>query len=303
MIILNIAVDNVNTVLQIYNQIQLQRASSEFGTYATVSGLGPITLVSNTSAYSVNDATGLTTDWYISRYYDSTTGSTSAWSDPVIGEVGDIYYNPLFPTELNLGTSDTLVVDRIRILVGDPKGINREYGEAAESSIHNDGQVYELDEKGWPAAISMDGTQYNELGNPSVNGYRFLKFDDYIDTPVVTYSGTRMIEQGVDIWYYTFRWSDREIMEAYDNTPPPPPLTTVTANAEVYMLACAYDLLSGESWLAINEDGAKVQDEGTKYDPTPGMLLRTDMLDKLKKRLDDAVASLALSGISGVLID
>lgn len=303
MILLNITVDNINTVMQIYSQIQIRRSVYEDGTYATVSGTGPVTLVANTTNYAVSDANGLSSHWYISRYYDPIYDTASAWSDPVLGEAGDLYYNPLFPPEINFGTSEQLVLDRLRILIGDPKGINREYGEAAESSLHNDGRVYEFDEKGWPAAIAMDGTQYNDSGNPSVNGYKFLKFDNYIDTPVTTYSGSRMIEQGVDIWYYTFRWSDREIMEVYDNTPPPPPLTAATANADVYMYACAYDLLSSESWEVINEDGAKLADEGSLYDPSSGMKLRADMLKGLKKRLDDLVGSLALTGITGVLID
>lgn len=303
MILLNITVDNINTVLQVYDQIQLARSDYEAGPFTTVSGLGPITLQANVSSYTESDADGEASNWYISRYYNTSTLAASGWGEPVLGEAGDIYYNPLFPTELNFGTAEQLILDRIRLLVGDPKGINREYGEAAESSIHNDGKTYEFDEKGWPAAITMDGVQYTSTGNPSVNGYRFLKFTNYIDTPVTTYSGSRMIEQGVDIFYYTFRFSDREIMEAYDNTPAPPPLSTITANAEVYMLACAYDLLSGETWLVINEEGAKITDEGSAFDPTPGMQLREDMLDKIKKRLDDAIASLALSGIVGVLID
>lgn len=303
MILLNITVDNVNTVLQVYNQIQFMRSDYEAGPFTTVSGLGPITLQTNVSSYTESDADGQASNWYISRYYNTSTLGASGWSEPVLGEAGDIYYNPLFPTELNFGTAEQLILDRIRLLIGDPKGINREYGSAAESSIHDDGKVYEMDSKGWPASITMDGVQYTSTGNPAVNGYKFLKFTNFIDTPLVTYSGSRMIEQGIDVWYYVFRWSDREIMAAYDNTPPPPPLSTITANAEVYMLVCAYDLLSGETWEVINEDGAKIKDEGSSYDPTPGMLLREDMLDKIKKRLDDAIASLALTGITGVLID
>lgn len=303
MILLNITVDNVNTVMQIYSQIQIRRSEYEDGTYATVSGVGPVTLVANTTNYTVSDATGLSSHWYVSRYYDPVYDTYSAWSEPVLGEAGDIYYNPLFPPEVNFGTSEQLVIDRIRVLIGDPKSINREYGTAAESSLHSDGKVYEFDEKGYPAAIMMNGVQYNDSGNPSVNGYRFLKFDNYVDTPITTYSGSRLIEEGIDIWYYVFRWADREIMEIYDNTPAPPPLTSNTANADVYMLAAAYDILSGESWEVINEDSAKIVDEGSSYDPGAGIMARKFMLDNLKKRLDALVGSLALSGISGVLLD
>ena len=96
MILLNITVDNINSVLQVYNQIQLQRASYEEGPFTTVSGLGPITLQANVSAYTESDPDGLASHWYRTRYYSTITLSASAWGEPVLGEAGDIYYNPLF---------------------------------------------------------------------------------------------------------------------------------------------------------------------------------------------------------------
>ena len=44
-------------------------------------------------------------------------------------------------------------------------------------------------------------------------------------------------------------------------------------------------------------------DEGSKYNPTPGLDVRRKLLDGLKKKLDDLVKSLILGGITGVLID
>ena len=303
MILLNILVDNINTVLQVYDQIQIQRSSAEDGPFEDVVGLGPVTLLSNVTSYTVADSDGLLTDWYISRYYSTTSNGYSAWSSPVLGETEDLYYNPLYPSEISYGTSDQLVIDRIRLLIGDPLDLVREHGTEASANLHEDAKVYELGEKGWPVSINMDGTQYTTTSEPTVNGYKYLKFSTFVDTPLVTYSGTRVIEDGIDIWYYSFRWSDREIMRAYNNTPPPPPLTTTTANAEVYMLACAYDLLMGETWDYISEDGATVTDEGTRYDPSSGIRARKDLLDAIRKRLDDVIKSLTLTGITGVLID
>jgi len=303
MIRLSFTVDNIATVIQIYNQIRIQRGDSESGTFTTISGLGPIDLNSGQTSYVVIDGDGTASNWYKSQYYSTVTYSESSWSDPVLGDVGDLFYNPLYPDEVSYGTSQQLVIGRIRKLIGDPLGLNREYGEEAASSIHADGKTYELDEKGYPVSVFMNGQSYNDSTNPTVNGYKYLIFDDFIDTTSVVCSGTKAIEYGVDIYYYSFRWSDRQILEAYDTTPPPPGLTTTTANSESYMLYTAINLLGSENWNDAIEDGAVIRDEGTSYDPSSGFNFRKALLDDLNKKLDAVVKSLILGGISGVRLD
>lgn len=299
MIRLTITVEDIATVIQVYDRIRYQRATSETGTYTTVSGLGPTTLLAGVSTYTETDLTGESTHWYRSQYYSTTTSYESSWSDPILGETGDIFYNPLYPAELTLGTAQQLVLDRVRVLIGDPVGLLRDSGEGAAAQIHFDNKTYELENKGWPASIHMGGTAYNTSTNPTVNGYRYLIFNE--DISGATISGS--VEYGVDIWYYNFRWSDKEIMDTYDNTPPPTPLTTTNCTAEIYMLTCAYDLLSSETWQDLNEDGASIRDEGSHYNPEPGLAGREAMLKRLRKRLDDAIKSVQLLGITGVLID
>jgi len=311
MIRLTFTVDNINTVVQIYNQIQIQKSTSEDGTYSTIAGLGPVSLFGGTSTYTTDDATGISTDWYISRYYSTSTSYFSEWSAPVLGEAGDMFYNPLYPKEVSYGTAQQLVIDRIRRLIGDPIRIKREYGDEAMASVHLDSKTFELPVTGWPASVIMGGTNFNALNNPSVNDYKFLRFNDYIGDiceECVTYSGCsdsieKTIPTGIDIWYYTFRHSDRQIMEAYDNCPPPPPLTTNTANSEAYMLQTAIDLLRQELWEDMVEDGASIRDDTTSYNPEPGLKLRKQLLDDLEKKLEKLVKILMLSGITGVLID
>ena len=245
MISLTITIDNIGDVVSIFDRVQLRKWIGTSGVpdepvtdamaiseYTVISGtdtlndrepVSDVIISTEYYQYYYTDPDGYANDWYISRYYDSGTGATSGWSDPVQGEPGDLYYNPQFPPEIAYGTSDQLVIDRIRLYIGDPYGLRREYGEAALSSIHTDGKTYEMDETGWPAYINMGGVQFTETDNPSVNGYRFLRFQRYIDdvcTECVTYSGicdedvVKEVTQGVDIWYYTFRNSDRQIMEA-----------------------------------------------------------------------------------------
>lgn len=323
MIHLTINLSDITQVLQVFDKVEIMKYIPDSGIpespvvslvdYAPVSSgideisnrynVSDIVLMSQYSQYYFTDPHGNADNWYISRYSSTSTGATSGWADPILGEAGDLFYNPFYGVEVEYGTSDQNVIDRIRLLIGDPIGLNREYGEAAESSIHGDGKTYQMDETGWPCLINMNGVTYNETTNPTVNGYKFLRFNDFIDMPVTVTSGGRTYQEGINVYYYTFRFSDRQIMEAYNLTPVPPSLTISNATSEVYMLACAYDLLTSETWEVINEDGAIIKDDRTAYNPSPGMELRDEMLDKLKKRLDDLIKSLMMTGITGVLID
>lgn len=295
MIHLSFRVENITSVLQVYNQIQVQSSSTETGTFIAVSGVGlPIVLVSGQALYEVDDANGISSTWYRSRYYNSITLVASAWSDPILGSVGELCYDPTYPDEIVYGTSDKLTIDRIRRLCGDPIGLRREYNE--KDNIHEGGLVYQLDEKGWPCSINIGDTSYTSTSNPTINGYRYLKFSN----DITTLSG---VDLNTDVFYYTFRHSDREIMEAYDTCPPPQGLTIATANSESYMLQTAIELLIQELWEDTTEDGAAVRDDMSHYNPEGGQKIREALIDKLQKRLDYLVKTLILSGIQGVRID
>ncbi len=330
MIGLTFTIDNIDTVLLVYNQIQIIKyagtESDQPGTptenitslvdWVVVSGTDtypiPIPLSGGTSFYQTYDFGGTFSDWYCSRYASSVDGGYSGWSDPILGEQNDLYYDPEFPKEVNYGSADQAIINRIRLFTGDPLDLRREYGEDAQSSIHPDGKTFQLDEKGWPVFITMGGKAFNDSLNPSVNGYKYLKFQEFIDETCVTCSGvtnvcgdtiTKEISNGVDIWYYCFRHSDREIMHAYDTVMPPAGLTTETATSQAYMLQTAIDLLRKELWEDAIEDGAAIKDGETSYNPEGGLKIRKELLNDLKKDLDEIVNSLTLKGISGVLLD
>lgn len=306
-ITLTFAVDNLDTVRKVYDTIELQRAESVNGPWVTLtSGIDPypITLIGVTSPFTVIDSNGTEDNWYQSRYYCTSlvncpdTSAKSGWSDPIRGEAGEICYSPTYPVEIAYGTLDQLVIDRVRRLIGDPVGLKREYNEC--DNIHEGGKVYELETKGWPCSINigntMYNTTYNTLSNPAVNGYRYLNFTN----DITTLSGVNL---KVNVFYYIFRHSDREIMEAYDTAYPPAPLTIITATNEVYMLQTAITLLGQEIIEDSAEDGAIIVDETSKYDNTKAIQFKIDMLDRLQKRLDAVVKSLLLCSITGVLID
>ena len=314
--ILQFEVPNIDTLLNIYDQIQVIRYNgvlsepnipigepSSLSDWGVVNETDPIILYSSSSYYDIYDdeVDGNDIIWYASRYINSTDPEdiNSGWSNPILSSSQGMFYNPLYPSEMETTGSDEMVIDRIRTLVGDPIGLKRDNGEEYEVNIHPGGKVYELSEKGWPVSINMCGTQYNSTSNPKVNGYKYLKFNNDISN-FTTVSG---VNYNVDVWYYTFRHSNKEILEIYDRTPPPFGLTSTTATSEAYVLATAIDLVRSELFLDSTESGAKFVDDLTTYDPSPGLDTRQKLLDDLKDQLDKVVTSLKLKGISGVLID
>jgi len=320
---LTVIVDNIDQVMQVYDRVQIQRsenASMDNPTALTDLGvvnsnLSYISLSSSTAYYYAVDNgesrggytpydPGTSDSWYQSRYYHSTTsGVVSGWSEAVRGEGADLFYDPCYPPEISMADEEKLVVDEIRRLIGDPVDLNRESGEDAVSSIHPDGMTYELDEKGWPTCVTVAGEQYTTTANPTINGYRYLMFESCINDTEIVCSGTCDNTRGVDIWYYTFRHSDRQILEAYNSSPPPPPLNVSNATTQAYVLYTAKRLLQQENWHDGIEDGAVIKDEGSLYDPSPGFDFRKALLDDLNDQLDDLVQSLVMKGIEGVRVE
>lgn len=325
-------VSNIDLVLQAYNQIQCIRYDAEeYDTqpptpvgqplslvdWSVVSGTVdypfPLNLVAGQTVYVGYDPVGEDSDWFSSRYYDSDTGAYSAWSEPQLGEEYDIYFDPMYPEEEEFTVDDQAIINNIRLLIGDPIGLTREFGEEAAASLHPDGRTFQLAEKGWPAYITMGGKGFTSRYNPTVNGYRYLKFQEQVDeTCYECYQGEslcgdtadpRLLTYGVDIWYYTFRWSNRELLEAYDRVFPPIGLTVETATTQSYILQTAINILTSELLEDATENGAKIGDDKTTYDPESGLAIRKALLDKLKKDLEDLVKSLKMASITGVLID
>lgn len=330
MISLSFTIENIAVVTKVYNEIQIIRYTgdtkddpatpvgnvSSLTDWVSVSGTAeypiPVALSSNVSTYQTYDFSGVFSSWYCSRYYNTSNGAYSGWSAPILGETGDIYYDPIFPEEIPYGSDDKKIINKIRLYIGDIVGLKREYGSEAMASIHTDGKTYELDQKGWPAFITMGGKSFVSTLNPSVNGYKLLKFTEFIDMTCITCSGVanicgdseiREIENGVDIYYYTFRNSDREIMEVYDNCFPPDRLTESNATSQAYMLQSAIDILNMELISDANDDGAKFNEDKDSYDPSIGLKIRYDLLKDLRKRLDALVKSILMGNISGVLIN
>ncbi len=315
---LTVTVSNITGIIAIFSKVQLMRY---IGTdtppsiinildYVTIDNgidivssrndVSDIFLSQTYNQYYFEDPTGTTSDWYISRYTNYDTTITSGWSTPIQGIDGVFNYDPLFSPEVAYTASDKLVINKLRLLVGDPTNLTRMHGEEALSSLHSDRRVFELADKGWPYSVMLFNTQYVTNTNPTVNGYKYLRFNTPLDTSVTTVSG---VDVAIDIWYTSFRYSDKQLMDAYDTTTPPAPLTVANCTQDIYLMQTAYDILTSESWELAFEDGAEIADNRDTYNPSAGLSARDKLLARLKKQLDEAVKSKRFISVGGVRID
>jgi hypothetical protein len=110
----------------------------------------------------------------------------------------------------------------------------------------------------------------------------------------------------IEIWYHTFKFSDREIYESYIDVIMPPGLSASIVNKDHLILQAAIDLLENMWAEDMVDDGASVRDDQTLYDPSPGLREREKLINQLKKRLqgliDESIKN-ALLSTEGVLID
>ena len=281
MVLLTIYVDDVSTVIAAgFTQVILYRSDTEDGTYTSIQTLS---LSAGTSTYNYTDATGTADHWYKSRYYNPTTLAYSSYSDAVKGEEAELYHNITYPQQTYLGTTDETKVKKIRVLIGDVKEVRREYQAECQSSVSEDGHTYELDQKGWPLYISLSNVEMTGSNNPYFDGYRYL-----------TFSGTIGTSDSIDLWYYTFRWSDSEILDHYNNALIPAGLTSTSVTTDHLILQTAIDLLEAENWRDYIENGAILVDSDTRWDPSPGYRARESAIKRLQKRLDDLVKQYTL---------
>ena len=128
---------------------------------------------------------------------------------------------------------------------------------------------------------------------PIVQGYQYLTFSGTLDESSDT----------LDIWYYTFKFSDVEVHEAYEDTLVPAGLTSSTVAQDHLILQAAIDLLENMTSEDMIEDGAVVRDDRSLYDPSPGLRERAATIERLKKMLDALIKQHMFDDLIGMLID
>jgi hypothetical protein len=306
MIRLTIRVTDIENVMMLYSYIRIYRSDERDGTY---SHLAFVMLVPGQSEYIYDDITGTPDYWYRSSYYRD-ENTESALSDPAQGTAPTLYTGATYPNEIDFDTSQSTIIRKIRRYIGDFKGLSRIYLENCEDEscnyISEDNKTLKLDEKGWPVYISLrslsDGTTTDktDLTDPTVQGYQYLTFSGTL------ISGTQCLYDIINVWYYTFKYSDREIYEAYGDAMIPPNVPTDSVTQDHLILQASIDLLENMTSEDMTEDGATIRDDQSLYDPSPGLRERDKTIGRLKDMLDaliDESIKNAIIAQAGVLID
>ncbi|RLB84198.1 MAG: hypothetical protein DRH15_05065 [Deltaproteobacteria bacterium] len=211
-----------------------------------------------------------------------------------------LYHTATYPAEFDFSATETTIIRKIRRLIGDLKELSRIYSDGTEfcSYITDDGHSIELENRGWPLYVSIDDVEYTDLSDPVVNGYQYL-----------TFSGTLLSGSSnpkIDVWYHTFKFSDREIYEAYGDAMIPANVPTDCVSQDHLILQAAIDLLESMTADDMITDGASIRDDASVYDPSPGLRARSDLIDRLRNELNGLVEECiknSMLALEGVLID
>jgi len=295
MIKLTIIVSNVDVYIgMLFTHVRIYTSTTEAGTYAHLIDLS---LVAGRTEYSYTHVDGTSDTWYRSSIYDNINDRECCFSDPVKGVCPSLYHYATYKAECEFSSADDVIIRKIRRLIGDFVELDRLYIDGTDeytmsSVLQPDGHTIKLDSKGWPVYVSVNDVEETSTSSVIVQGYQYL-----------TFSGTIGDTDKIDIWFYTFKFSDREIFESYGDSQMPPFINNTTINQDMLILQSAIDLLESQTANDMIEDGARIVDDQTVYDPSPGLGERNNLINRLKKQLDSLVKQYMFGSIQGMLID
>lgn len=270
----------------LFDKIRIFRATGVNGPYSL------ITEIDYSTPATYCDLTSTPQLYYKAQYYSSITMVSSVFSE-VAQETGIFseYTVPVttatYPPEIALSDDDREIVESIRITLGDSGLIERDLYNASDpqsnaacaTQIDPAGCTWELEEwKGWPQRIFLNGAEKTDINDPQVVGYRYLSFSG--TSPCITGS--------LDVYYKTFRFSDREILLAYDrsiNLLVSCGLPADSITTEMRIMQAAILLLEGEI-REVSQGAFKIVDGDTTYDNSAMIRSRTEDLTDLKRKMD-----------------
>lgn len=284
-----------------YDVIKVYRSAYEDGHFEEVSAVStrPV-LDANTYYYDFEDLTGSPSSWYKTSYYSTSTSSESSLSTASRGvEVTKKYINIIYDTDIDLTPTDYFNVDRIRFYIGDEKKVVHEYVSPSCTNgyqyVSDDGYTYKLQSRGWPLYVSKDGVEYSSSSNPYVTDYTYLTFSG---TQISTTSGV------LDLWYESFRHSDREILDAFIHTPDPVGVPTSSVTQEMLRLKTAIDLLRSEITELMGEaTGSFTLTDEMSYNPEPLLRQKRALVGELENKLKELTSDAVSSSITGVRVE
>lgn len=301
MIVVTIYISNPDSVLLTYNKLKVYRSNYQDGYFLeiTTDSTRP-TITSSQKYYNYEDTSGTSSSWYKTSYYNSSTLAESSLSTASKGiEIEQEYVDISYPAEINMTSTDHYTVDSIRTHIGDQKKVVREYVSPSctvgYDSVSNDGYTYKLDNRGWPLRVEKDTVVYTSSSNPYVTDYSY-----------VTFSGTQLstVSGVLDIWYESFRHSDREILKKYNSAQNPAFVSSTAVTAEMLRLITAIALIKEEIAKLLGEtSGSFTLTNELSYNPEPLLRQKRAFLEDLQGRLDELISEASVSNITGVRID
>lgn len=299
---LTISATSTSAALTLFDKIRIFRAPSINGPFSL---LAEIDIAFPAVYCDVNSGPQF---YYKVQYHNSTTMIQSANSEVaqetgIFSEFSVPQSSATYPPEIALSNDDREIVESIRITVGDSGLIERDVFDSSDpqsaaacaANIDNKGCTWELSEwKGWPNRVLLNGVEKTDLNDPQVLGYRYLMF-----------SGTNpCITGSLDVFYNHFRFSDREILLAYDrarNLLITCGLPENRVTSEMRIMQAAILLLEGEI-RELSQNAFRIVDGDTTYDNSATIRSRTEDLSDLKRKIDRLVecarfeASYAITG-------
>jgi hypothetical protein len=194
----------------------------------------------------------------------------------------------MFIEEVILTSEEEEIVFRVRQLIGDEKEVFVDDTYAGTScgggEVLASGTMYKLQEpKGYPLEVYVGGQEYTTSGNPTVLGYKFLKFA----SPVLV-SGAK-----ITVVYEHFKHSDLEIIDTYDSGA----LTYLTAQCnlsieelgiDLLVLSTAYILLTKDLSVYV-QSAVELQDSDSKYNASTRPNGLKDLLKMIQDQLKGAI--------------
>jgi hypothetical protein len=286
---LTITATSTEAVGTLFDKIRIFRATAVSGPYSMIAEID----IASPAVYC--DLTSTPHLYYKAQYYNSTTMVSSVFSE-VAQETGIFseYTVPestaTYPPEIALSDDDREIVESIRLTLGDSGLIERDLYDVSDpqsvvscgAQIDPDGCTWEMSEwKGWPQRVLLNGIEKTDINDPQVIGYRYLSF-----------SGTGpCITGSLDVYYNHFRFSDREILMAYDrarNLLVSCGLTEDRITTEMRIMQASILLLEGEI-REISQGAFKIVDGDTTYDNSAMIRSRTEDLSDLKRKIDHLV--------------
>jgi hypothetical protein len=304
--LLTITVRSTTEVAAVYNQLLIYRADSANGPFSTIT----TEALDGSSSYSYLDTETTSGKYYRVQYYNSGTLASSPFSElaqetGVFSEYTVPTTTATYPPEIALSENDREIVESIRVTLGDLTVIERDSYDSSEPTtdcarqISADTTTWEMVEwKGWPQRVILDGTDKTSLSDPQVLGYRYLTFS----------GGSSVVTGTLDLYYASFRFSDREILLAYDrarNLLASCGLEAGDITTEMLIMQAAILLLEGELREAHNT-AVMIRDGDTTYDRGRNIMSRTEALRDLQRKLQeilDCARMNASMGLEGVRVE